>query len=549
MSSDAESFLCNYLQTTHFSIQLESTLPDNAALLLAYVRFIMNQEIYEELLFARTLITDTKDFESRFEDILTMVIPPWIINPYGDIEETNVIIQEELTELSADNCLITESAYAGAVVNVQDVRAPLPDTAVASSNHPAEDPIEVGFNFVQTDPSVVLLDTPHDITNTEGNFSDDSDIDPIYVPEETTDSDSSIVPFIPHETKNRIQVPKKRKITPKERKGRKRVKNTNEWIDVRAKKELNLGIEHKNRKGKIIPAKQIKNPCKENCRNKCRQKISEEERKALFEEFWKIGDHSRQWDYIVRYVKTVEKKHVKRTDSKSRRNHSRTYQLLVNNKEITVCKTMFLNTYGISEQWVTTALGKIGETGTLEEDRRGKHLTRPNKIDGGVLNGIREHIQLFPVVPSHYTRKKSTKMYLEDGLNISIMHRLYLKYMEQRNATEVGTLRQYREVINAEFNLAFHKPKKDQCSLCVAYQLATSPDKQKIQEKYEKHVSNKKAARALKDEDKETAINDKTISAACFDLQKVLVTPQSAVSDFYYKTNISGDETLEKRAY
>ncbi|CAH1997531.1 unnamed protein product [Acanthoscelides obtectus] len=61
MSSGIESFLCNYLQTTHFSIQLdESTLPDNAALLLAYVRFIMNQEIYEELLSARTLITDTK---------------------------------------------------------------------------------------------------------------------------------------------------------------------------------------------------------------------------------------------------------------------------------------------------------------------------------------------------------------------------------------------------------------------------------------------------------------------------------------------------------
>ncbi|CAH1978922.1 unnamed protein product [Acanthoscelides obtectus] len=61
MSSDIESFLCNYLQTTHFFIQLvESTLPDNAALLLAYVIFIMNQEIYEELLFARILITDTK---------------------------------------------------------------------------------------------------------------------------------------------------------------------------------------------------------------------------------------------------------------------------------------------------------------------------------------------------------------------------------------------------------------------------------------------------------------------------------------------------------
>ncbi|CAH2010712.1 unnamed protein product [Acanthoscelides obtectus] len=43
MSSDIESFLCNYLQRTHFSIQLDEST-----------------EIYEELLFARTLITDTK---------------------------------------------------------------------------------------------------------------------------------------------------------------------------------------------------------------------------------------------------------------------------------------------------------------------------------------------------------------------------------------------------------------------------------------------------------------------------------------------------------
>lgn len=61
MSSDVESFLCDYLQTTHFSIQLdESTLPGNEALLLAYVRFVMGEEIHEELLFARTLKTDTK---------------------------------------------------------------------------------------------------------------------------------------------------------------------------------------------------------------------------------------------------------------------------------------------------------------------------------------------------------------------------------------------------------------------------------------------------------------------------------------------------------
>ncbi|KAJ8948975.1 hypothetical protein NQ318_022999 [Aromia moschata] len=45
MSYEIESFLCIFLQTTYFSLQLdESTLP----------------EIHEELLFARTLTTDTK---------------------------------------------------------------------------------------------------------------------------------------------------------------------------------------------------------------------------------------------------------------------------------------------------------------------------------------------------------------------------------------------------------------------------------------------------------------------------------------------------------
>lgn len=42
------------------------------------------------------------DFESRFEDILTLAIPPWIVDPYGNIEETDVSLQEELIELSTN---------------------------------------------------------------------------------------------------------------------------------------------------------------------------------------------------------------------------------------------------------------------------------------------------------------------------------------------------------------------------------------------------------------------------------------------------------------
>jgi hypothetical protein len=42
------------------------------------------------------------DFKTRFEDVLTMEIPQWIINPYGDIEESDVMLQEELIGISTN---------------------------------------------------------------------------------------------------------------------------------------------------------------------------------------------------------------------------------------------------------------------------------------------------------------------------------------------------------------------------------------------------------------------------------------------------------------
>ncbi|CAH2018976.1 unnamed protein product [Acanthoscelides obtectus] len=62
MSSDIESFLCNYLQTTHFSIQLdESTLPDNAALLLAYSFYYESRNLRRTAL-RKNFDNDTKAF-------------------------------------------------------------------------------------------------------------------------------------------------------------------------------------------------------------------------------------------------------------------------------------------------------------------------------------------------------------------------------------------------------------------------------------------------------------------------------------------------------
>ena len=67
MANDVEIQLTHILQTTKFSLQLdESTLCDNETLLLAYVRFTKDAAASEELLFAKSLVTDTKG-ESIFE--------------------------------------------------------------------------------------------------------------------------------------------------------------------------------------------------------------------------------------------------------------------------------------------------------------------------------------------------------------------------------------------------------------------------------------------------------------------------------------------------
>ena len=56
MSDNIEEQLCMILKTTEFSLQLdELTLPDNKLLLLAYVRFVKDENLMKEFLFTKEL--------------------------------------------------------------------------------------------------------------------------------------------------------------------------------------------------------------------------------------------------------------------------------------------------------------------------------------------------------------------------------------------------------------------------------------------------------------------------------------------------------------
>lgn len=61
MANDVESQVIADLQTREFAIQLdETTVRDSEAILMAYVRYIKDAKIIEEMLFSRLLVTDTK---------------------------------------------------------------------------------------------------------------------------------------------------------------------------------------------------------------------------------------------------------------------------------------------------------------------------------------------------------------------------------------------------------------------------------------------------------------------------------------------------------
>ncbi|GBP18861.1 hypothetical protein EVAR_20391_1 [Eumeta japonica] len=53
-------------------------------------------------IYVQHLIALHDDFKFRFGNIRSMEIPPWIMNPFDETKIENVILQEELLELSAN---------------------------------------------------------------------------------------------------------------------------------------------------------------------------------------------------------------------------------------------------------------------------------------------------------------------------------------------------------------------------------------------------------------------------------------------------------------
>ncbi|KAL3288705.1 hypothetical protein HHI36_003140 [Cryptolaemus montrouzieri] len=119
-------------------------------------------------------------------------------------------------------------------------------------------------------------------------------------------------------------------------------------------------------------------------------------------------------------------------------------------KSVKVCKKAFCSIHGISVKQVRRLCDSL-KTNEQPIDKRGKSEgSRSNSLFADTLTKVREHIKPFPEYV-HYYNKDTSSYYLDEKLNVKIMHTLYKR--KDRDHQE-------------NFSLSFGKKQIDVYALC-----------------------------------------------------------------------------------
>ena len=316
--------------------------------------------------------------------------------------------------------------------------------------------------------------------------------------------------------------------TPSATRARKRKRDPSNWKRNVRKRMRQLGKEYTDRQGRKREEKKVK-PIRCKCVYDCLKKVTEEERHTLFRKYWGYNLEEKR-HFINKYVEKRRKRSgVRKTDS--RRNHTYHYHVPLNGSKIEVCKKFYLATFDVGQKTVYNVLenAERGE-GFLPQHQRGKR-GKPT-VPEETKQNIRNHINLFPRVASHYCRANSQRKYLDPSLSISKMFTLYEEWCNKNNFIKAKQW-QYYKIFNTEFNLGFHHPKKDLCDLCEKFN-ATGEKDDSFLEQHRVHLERKEEARRHKQKDKADAKADSTHVVTTFDLEKVLIVPSLTISKVYY---------------
>ena len=286
-----------------------------------------------------------------------------------------------------------------------------------------------------------------------------------------------------------------------------------------------------------------------NCKFKCSTNISEIERQIIFDNFWTLDDEGKKHFYS-KTTENVEKKHCRTAGDNSRRKTSYYYSFFVSNTQYRVCQSCYLSTLNISSHRVFYfhKFNKSLTTGTPLQSKSGKHVKK--RLPEESKQVVRDHINLFPRIEAHYSRKKTHKEYMEGSLNIGRMYDLYKIYCDE-NVSPPAKEHMYRYIFNHEFNIEFQKPKKDLCDTCYEYRNIVNASNEQT-DSYNKHIKSRNDTKTECENDRQNV--DSKTAIVCIDLENVLNLPRANVGNFYYKRKLSnyiltGHCSLNRKGY
>ncbi|KAK9747514.1 hypothetical protein QE152_g5209 [Popillia japonica] len=199
-----------------------------------------------------------------------------------------------------------------------------------------------------------------------------------------------------------------------------------------------------------------------------------------------------------------------------------------------VCQRFFEKTLNISNGPINKAF-EGGQDGFFSaEDKRGRK-TPYNKSKEEDVAFVKQHIEMFPTMESHYCRKNTQRLYLDAKLSIRKMYSLYLEFCHDNSRVPLSQS-MYRKIFCTAFNLSFFVPKKDRCSLCNRYAEAKKTESltDQLEALYNNHMARKTNANLTKEADKQRSENDPTFLSITVDLQSVLQVPSGDESLLYY---------------
>ena len=198
------------------------------------------------------------------------------------------------------------------------------------------------------------------------------------------------------------------------------------WKKSKTKALTVSGKEHTNWKGKIIPAKSIKNTkdCSK-CSLKCSLNIDQDCRQSIFDAYYNLTTVEQRYFILnTTCCNPVNRRTTKNAQENVKNNSFSFFFDKGNNIRVQVCKTFYLDTLSVSQKKVYNVHTNKTAHDTPKPDVRGTNTKKGFSEE--VKGHIRRHIKSFPVVESHYCRAHSKKQYLEAGLSITKTYELYV---------------------------------------------------------------------------------------------------------------------------